>query len=83
MGLAFDVAQTRTTLFGALIDARDRFGRDRPALEDAERNPLTYGRLVLGALVFGRKLAPITAPGEPVGVLLPNMQGLAVVLFAL
>jgi acyl-[acyl-carrier-protein]-phospholipid O-acyltransferase / long-chain-fatty-acid--[acyl-carrier-protein] ligase len=83
MGLAFDVAQTRTTLFGALIDARDRFGRDRPALEDPERNPLTYGRLVLGALVFGRKLAPITAPGEAVGVLLPNMQGLAVVIFAL
>jgi acyl-[acyl-carrier-protein]-phospholipid O-acyltransferase / long-chain-fatty-acid--[acyl-carrier-protein] ligase len=79
----FDVAPTRTTLFGALLDARDRYGRDQKALEDPERSPLTYARLVLGALILGRKLAAITAPGETVGVLLPNMQVVAVVLFAL
>ncbi|HEX8665120.1 MAG TPA: AMP-binding protein [Beijerinckiaceae bacterium] len=83
MAPAFDIGETRTTLFGALLDARDRHGRNRVAVEDPERNPLTYGRLVLGALVLGRRLAAITAPGERVGVLLPNVQGVAVVLFAL
>ncbi len=79
----FDAATTRTTLFGALLDARDRFGAATPALEDPERNPLTYGRLVLGALVLGRKFAAMTQPKERVGVLLPNVQAVAVVLFGL
>jgi acyl-[acyl-carrier-protein]-phospholipid O-acyltransferase/long-chain-fatty-acid--[acyl-carrier-protein] ligase len=79
----FDRAMTRTTLFAALLDARDRFGRNRQALEDPERQPLTFGRLVLGAVVLGRKLAAVTAPRERVGVLLPNVQGLALVIFGL
>ena len=79
----FDLSQTRTTLFAALLDARDRFGRKKVALEDPERKPLTYGRLVLGALVLGRKLNGYAEPKERVGVLLPNVQGLAVVLFGL
>ena len=32
-GAAFDPQAARTTLFGALLDARDRFGRDAPALK--------------------------------------------------
>ena len=80
---AFDVATTRKTLFGALLDARDRFGRGKIALEDPERQPLSYGRLVLGSLVLGRKLAGLTRPRENVGVLLPNVQGIAVTLFGL
>jgi acyl-[acyl-carrier-protein]-phospholipid O-acyltransferase/long-chain-fatty-acid--[acyl-carrier-protein] ligase len=79
----FDIATTRKTLFGALLDACDRFGRGKTALEDPERQPLSFGRLVLGALVLGRKLAAFTQPSEHVGVLLPNVQGIAVTLFAL
>jgi len=79
----FDHAQTRTTLFGALLDARDRYGRNKEALEDPERQPLTYGRLILGSLVLGRKLAGLSAPAERIGVLLPNVQALALVVFGL
>ena len=50
----FDIARTRKSLFGALLDARDRFGRNKVALEDLERQPITFGRLVLGSLVLGR-----------------------------
>ena len=38
---------------------------------------------MLGALVLGRKLAALTNAREHVGVLLPNVQGLAVALFGL
>jgi acyl-[acyl-carrier-protein]-phospholipid O-acyltransferase / long-chain-fatty-acid--[acyl-carrier-protein] ligase len=79
----FEIAKTRRTLFQALLDARDRFGRNKIALEDPERQPLSYGRLVLGSLVLGRKLADLTERREIVGVLLPNVQGIAVVLFGL
>jgi acyl-[acyl-carrier-protein]-phospholipid O-acyltransferase/long-chain-fatty-acid--[acyl-carrier-protein] ligase len=79
----FDIARTRKSLFGALLDARDRFGRNKAALEDLERQPITFGRLVLGSLVLGRKLASLTRKRETVGVLLPNVQAIAVTLFGL
>ncbi|HEX2134685.1 MAG TPA: AMP-binding protein [Microvirga sp.] len=83
MSGGFDLAQTRTTLFGALLEARARYGRRKEALEDPERQPMTYGRLVLGALVLGRKLNAFAQPRERVGVLLPNVQALPIVLMGL
>ncbi|MHB2168242.1 AMP-binding protein [Alsobacter sp. R-9] len=80
---AFDAATTRTSLFRALLDARDRHGAATPILEDPERAPLSYGRLVLGALVIGRKLAATTRTGEAVGVLLPNVNAVGVTIMAL
>lgn len=79
----FDAAGARITIFRALLQTIARHGKSRVALEDPERQPITYGRLVLGALVLGRKLAAVTGERETVGVLLPNMQGMAVTLFAL
>ena len=79
----FDVAGARKSLFAALLEATARHGRRRVALEDPERKPLTYGSLVLGALVLGRKLAAQTSPRETVGLMLPNVQGMAVTLFGL
>jgi acyl-[acyl-carrier-protein]-phospholipid O-acyltransferase/long-chain-fatty-acid--[acyl-carrier-protein] ligase len=79
----FDAAAARKSLFEALLQARDRFGAQKIALEDMERQPVTFGRLVLGALVLGRKLTALTQPRETVGVLLPNVQGLPVLLFGL
>ncbi|MET0429818.1 MAG: AMP-binding protein [Microvirga sp.] len=82
-GPTLDVETTRKSLFTALLDARDRHGRRKVAIEDPERQPITFGRLVVGALVLGRRLAGLTRQGEVVGVLLPNVQGLAVALFGL
>jgi acyl-[acyl-carrier-protein]-phospholipid O-acyltransferase / long-chain-fatty-acid--[acyl-carrier-protein] ligase len=80
---AFDAAAAQTTLFGALLDTVAAHSAERVALEDIERQPLTYGRLVLGSLVLGQALARETRRAETVGVLLPNVTGLAVVVFGL
>jgi acyl-[acyl-carrier-protein]-phospholipid O-acyltransferase/long-chain-fatty-acid--[acyl-carrier-protein] ligase len=80
---SFNPAEARITLFRALIKASARHGKARIALEDPERKPLSYGNLILGALVLGRKLAATTEAGERVGLLLPNVQGMAVTLFGL
>ncbi len=71
------------TLFGAVLEAMARHGKNKVILEDIERQPMTYGRLVLGSLVLGRILAAQARPGEPVGVLLPNVAGLAVTILGL
>ncbi|WP_406854004.1 AMP-binding protein [Alsobacter sp. KACC 23698] len=79
----FDPASTRSTLFRALLDAADLHGRGAPILEDPERSPLSYGRLILGSLVIGGRLAALTRRGDTVGVLLPNVNAVALVLFGL
>jgi acyl-[acyl-carrier-protein]-phospholipid O-acyltransferase / long-chain-fatty-acid--[acyl-carrier-protein] ligase len=81
--LSFDVRHGELTLFGALLATMTRLGGKRIALEDQERSPLTYERLVLGSLVLGGKLAARTRRAENVGVLLPNVNGLAVTVFGL
>src|SRR5690606_22116953 len=83
MSATFKLEDTRTTLFAALVSAAGKHGADKVILEDPERQPLTYGRLVLGALVLGGELAKDMRRGETVGVLLPNVVGRPVVIMGL
>ncbi len=82
-GAEFDPATVNTTLFGALLDGIKRHGGKRIALEDVERQPMSYDRLVLSAMVLGQALADRTRRTETVGVLLPNVSALAVVVCGL
>ncbi len=67
----------------ALLAARKRVGGKAEALEDPERQPLSFDRLVLGALVLGHRLATLAPKGGRIGVLLPNVNGMVVTLFGL
>ena len=80
---SFNVNDTRTTVFAAVLAAARRYGAKTPILEDAETPPMSYGRLILGALILGRRLCGFTRRGENVGVLLPNVAGMAVTLIGL
>ena len=81
--MIFATSNTDRTLFEALLDARKINGGKAPILEDIKREPLSYTRLVTGSFALGRPFARMTAPGEAVGVLLPNVAGVAVTFFAL
>lgn len=81
--MMFETRDRDETLFEALLAARKVHGGRAAILEDIDRKPASYDRLVAGALVLGRKLGALTATGERVGVLLPNSVGAAVCLFAL
>ncbi len=67
----------------ALIEARRRAGANAEALEDPERAPLTFDRLIIGSMVLGRKLGEGLEPRERVALLLPNVNGTVVALFGL
>ncbi len=71
------------TLFDALLDAKDKFGGKHIVLEDIERTPINYNRLILASLILGGKIASISEKGENIGVLLPNANGVAITFFAL
>ena len=78
-----DIGQTRRDLFTALVDAKRAFGGKTVILEDAQRQPLTYSRLVIGARALGRKLTARTKRRERIGLLLPSVQATAVTFFGL
>ncbi len=61
------------TLFEALLDASAIHGRGRRLVEDLKQEEYSYGDLLKMALALGRLVARETAPGENLGVLLPNL----------
>lgn len=62
-------------LFLAMRDAADRVGASHPIIEDVISGALSYRRMFIGARVLGRRFEAMTAPGEAIGVLLPNANG--------
>lgn len=61
------------TLFSALCDAADIFGRKRRVVEDIKQIEYSYNDLLKMALMLGRLVERMTVPGERVGLLLPNL----------
>ncbi|MGN7612914.1 acyl-[ACP]--phospholipid O-acyltransferase [Magnetococcales bacterium HHB-1] len=80
---AFQAYEQPSSLFHALWQAQVRFGADQKIIEDIQRTPLTYQRLVIASLVLGEAIAKRCDGQNPVGVLLPTSQGGAVTFFAL
>ena len=70
-------------LFGAMVAASKRYGPGYVGMEDTVTGALTRKRMLVGARVLGRRFAQITAPGEAVGVLLPNANGAVLTFFGL
>ncbi len=70
-------------LFLAMRDAADRVGASHPIVEDVVSGTLNYRKLFIGARVLGRRFEAVTAPGEAVGVLLPNANGVVLSLIGL
>ena len=71
--MIFATSNYRRTLFQALLDARHIHGGDHVIVEDIQRRPMTYNKLVTAAFVLGGALASKTKRGEYVGLLLPSM----------
>jgi len=70
--LIWRTTSTDFTVFEAVAAAARTHGRGRVAAEDLTSGTITYRRLLTGAAVLGRVLAPLSAPSEAVGVLMPN-----------
>ncbi len=71
------------TVFEAVAEAAARHGKGRAAVEDPLSGKLSYRRLLAGAAVLGRQLAPLAAEGEAVGVLLPTANAAAATVLGL
>ncbi|NWG87884.1 MAG: AMP-binding protein [Hydrogenophilaceae bacterium] len=75
---------SRHTLFSALVEAMRRHGRYTPnRVEDMRPGQYSYGDLLKISLALGRLACKLTAPGEHVGVFMPNMVSTLGLIFGL
>lgn len=80
--LIFETSLNDDTLVEALLDARSIHG-NKAVLEDKDRRPITYGRIIQGMILLGRKFAKLAPHGGRIGVMLPGVNLTAVTFFAL
>lgn len=71
------------TLFDALLDTAATYGRKRAVLEDVRQVPYSYRDLLKMALMLGRLASRYAAPGERIGLLLPNLAPTVGLIFGL
>ncbi len=61
------------TLYAGLLDAVSVHGRRRRVVEDVKQVEYSYGDMLKMTLALGRLVAKNSAPGECVGILMPNL----------
>lgn len=71
------------SLFLAMRNTASRIGAGKIAVEDAVTGTLTYRRLFIEARLIGQRIASASAPGEAIGVILPNANALVASLVGL
>jgi len=81
--MIFETSDTQRTLFTALCDASALHSGKALVVEDVKREPLSYARLITAAGLLGKRLERGTQQGEAIGLLLPNVTGVAAAFFAL
>ncbi|MEM7172656.1 MAG: acyl-[ACP]--phospholipid O-acyltransferase [Pseudomonadota bacterium] len=79
----FETCDRDRSLFQAVLDARSAHGKNALLIEDIQRKPMSYDRLVSASLLLGRGLVKGTSTGEAIGLLLPNSGATAAVFFGL
>lgn len=84
MALArYSAAKLTLGLFRAFVEAAKTYGPSRVIIEDTVTGSLTYKRMLIGARVLAKRFAAMSKPGEAMGVLLPNANGVVVTFLAL
>lgn len=76
-------ARPQQTIYAALCEAVGIHGRRRRLLEDVKQVEYSYNDLLKMALVLGRQVERESAPGERIGLLLPNLVPTLGLIFGL
>ncbi len=71
------------TIYTALCDAAEIFGRGRRPFEDVKQVEYSYTDLLKMALILSRQVERMSKPGERVGLLLPNLVPTLGLIFGL
>lgn len=71
------------SLFKALVDAKNNYSAKEICVDDINRVQLNRKKMLLGSYILGGKLQEKLQDQKRVGVLLPNVSGVAITFFSL
>lgn len=80
--LTYSSFNHRTTIFAAMLNAANRYGKNRLFAEDINREPISYKQLITKAMVIGRVIRKDTEVDEHVGIMMPNVISTLVTFLA-
>jgi len=80
--LTYSAFNHRTTIFAAMLNAAERYGKNRLIVDDINRKPVSYKQLITKAMVLGSILRKDTDEDEHVGIMLPNVIATLVTFLA-
>lgn len=83
VGMMFDTSAYQETIISALLDVAEQHGMNRIIIEDVQRQPLTYRKLIMRCFILGNWLKMRTIRAEHVGVMLPTSIASALCFFSL
>lgn len=80
--LTYSSFNHRTTIFDAMLNSANRYGKNRMIAEDINREPVSYKQLLTKAMILGRVIRKDTEVDEHVGIMMPNVIGTLVTFLA-
>ncbi|ESQ78110.1 AMP-binding protein [Asticcacaulis sp. YBE204] len=79
----FDVETETKSLFDALLDAAEKYGKDKIIIEDQERQPVSYNEFILRTFIIARLFDKVLHKETRIGLMLPTSMGGALSFFGL
>lgn len=80
--LTYSAFNHRTTIFDAILNAAERYGKNSLVVEDINRQPISYKQLITKAMILGSVLRKETEGNEPLGIMMPNVTDTLVTFLA-
>ncbi|MBL1140695.1 MAG: AMP-binding protein [Proteobacteria bacterium] len=81
--LAYSSFNQRNTLYASLIEASNTFCKKQVVFQDISKDTLNYQQLILRSILLSHLIKKQTKAGEHIGILMPNVNALPVLFFAL
>lgn len=82
MKRTFKADALKSSLFEALVEAKNTYGANKVIIEDQERKPLNYGMFLAGAFALSRLLGRHCGTEQRIGLMLPTSLGGALSFWA-
>ncbi len=82
-GVMMDTAWDRQPIFDSLLETRKLWGGGHIATMEPDGSRITWNGLITRIFVLRRVIEPLSAPGDRVGIMLPNSTSTLAAIFAL
>jgi len=81
--LSYSNFDQRRTLYATMLASSNTFDKKEALIEDISRETVNYKQLILRSILLSQLIKKRTEAGEHIGILMPNVNALPILFFAL